>query len=453
MIEIKNFWFGYVPNKWLLKDIHLTISPGEKVLLAGPTGSGKTTLLYILAGFFPRFFNGVYSGTAKIDGISCIGGFEELKNVVGIALQDFENQLLGLTVEEEVALGLYNLNLPYNSFIRELEETLKTYSLEHLREKYVFNISFGEKQRVVLASVLSTRPKIVLLDEPFSQLDYHHQQRLLDILKKGISYKPTLVITEHDTGPFLDIVSRIIILDDGRVVFDGKNPSKELLREYGLEATTLSKKILSYSGKDLLLVKDLSCGWNRRQVVYIRDLVVREREITGITGPNGSGKTTILLTLTSFLSPIKGYLIKRKPITLVYQNPDNNILYPRVWDEVFRPIYNITRNIETSTKIAEELLEAFSLTRYRMISPWKLSRGERTKLAIASALAANPGILLLDEPTYGLDYRSISDLLDILSQFLEKNNMGIVIASHNKNFLRRVCDRIYEIRHGEVFLT
>lgn len=448
-ILFQNFSFGYSRRSLVLDNINLSIHEGEKILLTGPTGSGKTTLLYVIAGFVPRFVTGYYSGRAEVMNIDCINGFDKLKTLIGFVLQDFENQLLGLTVEEEIALGLHNLDLEKHYLEKKLKEFLNIFSLEKIRKKYSFNISFGEKQRAVLASILSMNPKIILLDEPFSQLDDATWENLVNTLKKGLSDKQTLIIAEHEIEQVMNIASRIIILGSGTIVYDGNVSHREIFENYGLLANFLSRKSFSMDDKVVFQAKNLMCGWYGKPIVHVSELKVKEKEIVGISGSNGSGKTLLLLTLGGYLPYLSGEILRLGRSQLVYQNPDNNILYTTVWEEVFKAAKNFMER-NNAAKWAEEILEIFSLEKYKEKSPWKLSRGERTKLAIASALVTRPRILMLDEPTYGLDYCSIKTLLEILYQLIDELSLSIIIASHRKGFLKRVCDKLYEIIDGKL---
>ena len=448
-ILFQNFSFGYSRNSLVLNNINLSIRKGEKILLTGPTGSGKTTLLYVIAGFVPRFIPGYHSGKAEVMNINCVNGFEKLRTLIGFVLQDFENQLLGLTVEEEIALGLHNLGLEKRSLEKKLKESLNIFSLERIRTKYSFNISFGEKQRVVLASILSMNPKIILLDEPFSQLDDKAKENLVNILKKCLNDEQTLIIAEHEIERVMSIASRIIILDSGRIIYDGEASCRDLFENYGLLANILSRKSFSIGNRVVLQAKNLMCGWYKKAIIHLSEFKIKEKEIVGVSGPNGSGKTTLLLTLGGYLPYLSGEILRLGRSVLVYQNPDNNILYTTVWEEVFKAANNFMKS-DDATEWAEELLEIFSLKKYKEKSPWKLSRGERTKLAIASALATRPKILMLDEPTYGLDYRSIKILLEILYQLVDELSLSVIVASHRKGFLERVCDRLYGIINGEL---
>jgi len=252
VIVIKDLSFRYQgTNFFSLKNINLKIYEGDFVLLAGPSGCGKTTLIRLLNGLIPHFYKGDYTGEVSVYGLIVKDRKTyEMAKHVGIVFQDPEDQLLSMTVEKEIAFGLENLGYKREEMFKIVNETIRLLNIEHIRFKSPYLLSGGEQQKVAIGSVLAIKPKILALDEPFSNLDLKSSYmiaELLNYLNKNFKY--TIVIAEHRLEILANLVNRIIVMNEGRIIFDGskKEVLSNDLESFGIMEPKISKisKILS----------------------------------------------------------------------------------------------------------------------------------------------------------------------------------------------------------------
>jgi energy-coupling factor transporter ATP-binding protein EcfA2 len=252
VIVIKDLSFRYQgTNFFSLKNINLKIYEGDFVLLAGPSGCGKTTLIKLLNGLIPHFYKGDYTGEVSVYGLIVKDRKTyEMAKHVGIVFQDPEDQLLSMTVEKEIAFGLENLGYKREEMFKIVNETIRLLNIEHIRFKSPYLLSGGEQQKVAIGSVLAIKPKILALDEPFSNLDLKSSYmiaELLNYLNKNFKY--TIVIAEHRLEILANLVNRIIVMNEGSIIFDGSKKEVLLndLESFGIMEPKISKisKILS----------------------------------------------------------------------------------------------------------------------------------------------------------------------------------------------------------------
>jgi energy-coupling factor transporter ATP-binding protein EcfA2 len=246
IIVIKDLSFRYQgTNFFSLKDINLKIYEGDFVLLAGPSGCGKTTLIRLLNGLIPHFYKGDYVGEVSVYGLIVRDRKTyEMAKHVGLVFQDPEDQLLSMTVEKEIAFGLENLGYKREEMFKIVNETIKLLNIEHIRFKSPYLLSGGEQQKVAIGSILAIKPKILALDEPFSNLDLKSSYmiaELLNYLNKNLKY--TIIIAEHRLEILVNLVNRIIVMNEGRIIFDGlqKEVLSNDLESVGIMEPKISK--------------------------------------------------------------------------------------------------------------------------------------------------------------------------------------------------------------------
>jgi energy-coupling factor transport system ATP-binding protein len=252
VIVIKDLSFRYQgTNFFSLKNINLKIYEGDFVLLAGPSGCGKTTLIRLLNGLIPHFYKGDYIGEVSVYGLIVKDRKTyEMAKHVGMVFQDPEDQLLSMTVEKEIAFGLENLGYKREEMFKIVNETIKLLNIEHIRFKSPYLLSGGEQQKVAIGSVLAIKPRILALDEPFSNLDLKSSYMIADLLNYlNKNFKYTIIIAEHRLEILVNLINRIIVMNEGRITFDGtkKEVLSKDLESIGIMEPKISKisKILS----------------------------------------------------------------------------------------------------------------------------------------------------------------------------------------------------------------
>lgn len=505
-VQIKNLSFTYKnTEKKALDDIDFDLEEGEMIVIMGRTGAGKSTLCRCLNGVIPKFNKGDFSGEVLIFGESTRNKhIYELSQKVGLVFQDFEPQLFSTNVELEVAFGPENIALPRDEIKARVKYALKTVGLEGFEDRQPYNLSGGEKQRLAIASVISSKPRILVLDEPTTDLDPKGRGDILSALRKLKDESISLILVEQDAEDVLD-ADKIVIMDNGKILLSGKTTEVfsniGLLEEYGIRPPQITKLFEEISQKPLPFTIDeaylrLKNRLNsdkyecilredeKRKDVYGQvaieikglkysypetgdvlngvDLQIREGEFVAIIGQNGSGKTTLAKHLNGMLRPSSGKIFcfgrdtenmniseLGKIVGYVFQNPDHQIFASTVKDElVFGPKnYGISQTeIETNV---QQALKAVHLEGYEDKDPFLLTKGERQRIAVASVLSCKPGILILDEPTTGLDYSQQKSMMELL-QNLNAQGHTIIIITHALWVVAEYAHRAIVMNHGKI---
>jgi len=508
LIRIRDLTFHYGDaSKPALQDVNLEVEDGEFVLVTGPSGCGKSSLCRCLNGLIPHFYGGKIAGGLEVQGLDVMKHTtKELATRVGMVFQDPENQLVAMDVEREIAFGLENLAFPKGVMAKRMEESLDTLGISGLRYRQVHELSGGEKQKVIIASVLAMHPDILVLDEPTSELDPKSAEEVLSVVQRlndelGI----TVILVEHRLDRVVHLVDRMIVLDEGRIVADG-NPRavlsncdiaslgagvppivrivqrlsgncvnvdgipltvkegrsmlKEVFREAG--GRELSQ-VESAHGKPVIEIDKL---WHTypEGLTALKNVSLRicQGEFVAIMGRNASGKTTLVKHINGLLKPTKGKVrvtgidtqratiaeLARK-VGFIFQNPNDHIFADTVEEEIVFILKNLGFDGAEIAVRVDETLEMFGLKEYRKQYPRSLSGGERQRVAVASVLVARPEVLILDEPTRGMEYRLKSELMRFLSGYIEKGNT-VVLVTHDVETVAEYADRVILLSEGRV---
>jgi len=260
LIKFHDFYFRYKGNKiYALNDINLEINENKFILLAGETGSGKTTLIRCMNGLIPQFYSGFYKGWVEVNGRDTSKtSISNLSTIVGIVFQNPENQLVSMNVEHEIAFGLENLGIPKEEIKERINEVVQLTGIKEILDKAPFEISGGEQQRIALASILALNPKILILDEPTSNLDPYFAQKIVNLLEKIHKEKDiTIIISEHRLDLLISIVDEIILMDKGKII--KHNDTKKVVNDLDFERLDINKPFV-YSLFSKLKSEDLFEG-------------------------------------------------------------------------------------------------------------------------------------------------------------------------------------------------
>jgi len=482
LISVKNLSLFYPSSsREILKGCNLEIKSGEIVLIAGSSGSGKSSLIHALSGLIPRHIQGRIEGSVSLLGRNIQEiPFWEISRFLGLVFQEPEDQFFTLKVEDEIAFGLENHGLSPEEIKYCLHQAALDTNTESLLPRSIHTLSEGEKQRVAIAANLAMDPRILLFDEPTSNLDEQSSSQFYTILEKlHHQADRAIIMTEHRLHRAAQIASRLIILRDGEIVYDGHPhilQNHQWPKTWGLRPepdqlsalTTKEKKSTAINFQPILSVADLYFRFrpNGQFVVQVPRFSVNAGEAVALWGDNGSGKSTLLRLLAGSLIPDRGDILlkgqeinsiplrqRSRMIRLVLQNTDHQLLGRSVFSELVN--WSSTPKIcdLKEKKVWEEkaslLLDRFNLTHLRDRHPHSLSVGEKQRLAIASGLINNPSLLLLDEPTSGMDGASIDQLIHILREYKEQG-MALVIASHDADLIKAICDRRITLRFGRM---
>ncbi len=514
MIRIEGLTFYYSDTTHpALKNINLKVGEGEFILVAGPSGGGKSSLGRCLNGLIPHFYGGKIYGWVLVDGMNTLEhSTKELATKVGFVFQDPESQLVSLDVEREIAFGLENLGFPRDLIAKRVEESLDTLGIAHLRYRQLIELSGGEKQKVAIASVLALHPSILILDEPTSELDPKGAEEVLSIITRlNDDLGLTVILIEHRLDRVLQYADRLIVLNDGMVAIDGEvrdvmtNRYAELsrigigvppmirlvqeLRDRGvrIDRVPLSIKegraILRKAFENTMPIQDTS-GGNGQEIasplVEVKrlwytypsgllalrniNLKIGESEFTTIMGRNASGKTTLAKHFNRLLVPTKGRIrvsgldtreatvaeLARK-VGFVFQNPNDHLFADTVYDEIAFTLKNLGFSRGEIELRTAEMLERFHLNEYKNHYPRSLSGGEKQRVALASVLATKPKVLILDEPTRGMDYRLKSELMRFLNEYRAEGNT-VILVTHDVEIVAEYADRVILLSEGRVIV-
>ncbi|MBN2489049.1 MAG: ATP-binding cassette domain-containing protein [Methanosarcinaceae archaeon] len=495
-----------------IKDVNLNIEPGEFILLVGPSGCGKTTLVRCLNRLIPEVAGGDLQGNIVLNGKDTGGKkVNQIALHVGMVFQNPGTQLFSLTVGEDVAFGPENLGLDKQDILKRVDSSLKAVRMEDLQDHFIFTLSGGEKQRTAIGGNLAMEPDILVLDEPTSDLDPVGTKEVLDIIKRLNREKNmTIILIEHKIDEVIKLADRMIVMENGRISLDG-NPcnifeqehdhlkrngiyppqitevSHVLRTKYGLKAPSTYEPMLEFLTG---LLKDSSCSSSIENDIVppatiphvviekmwhdhedgssgLKDinLQVNHGEFVALIGHNGAGKTILSNHLIGLLKPCRGrILIDGKDISnlstaelaqrvgYLFQNPDDQIFTDNVMEEIRFGLKNVGVSKDEMDKRVKAALEMMELEGYGNRHPHSLSRGQRQRLAVASILAMEPDLLVLDEPTTGQDRGHVNKFLH---QIKELNNLGktVILITHDMNIAAEYADRTIVMKKGEIFLN
>jgi energy-coupling factor transport system ATP-binding protein len=409
----------------VLDDLSLELADGEHVALLGPSGSGKSTLLRALGGLVPHFHGGTFAGSVVVGGIDTrTARPAELAGTVASVFQDPEDQIVMSNVANEVAFGLENLGVAPREIWLRVDEALELVGAEHLADRATGELSGGELQRVSLASALALRPKLLLLDEPTSQLDPDAAEAFFDL----VEHLPCAVlVSEQRPARPLAHVGRVLFMEAGRIVLDAP-------RDEAVAWLAEHRPLYLPHEPDLVCrVRGVRFAYGDSVVLDDVSLEVKRGEVVVLTGPNGAGKTTLAQIASGLLEPDAGEAFHARAAYLA-QDPGRHLVTERVLDEAA---------LGADTARARAALARLGLAEHEQRHPRDLSSGERERLALAAVLATDPELLVLDEPTRGVDPERKQELARLLRA--EAPWRGTLVVTHDLPWAAEVADRIVEL--------
>ncbi len=421
--------------KEALAGLSLELGEGRLLLVTGPNGGGKTTLARLLTGLIPHFYPASVAGEVRVLGTDPLRQPDSLLGRVGYVSQDPEAQLAFPTVVDEVAYPALALGSSAEEARKRALEALRLVDGENLYGRTTFELSSGEAQKTILASALSTRPDLLVLDEPLLFLDKEAREQLLRTLRRLRRDGKTIVVVEQDLEPFRGMADKTLLLSDGRQAEPGSHG-------YGAPPRRVDISIPPLGAEPYIEARDLWYRYPRGDYV-VRGFSLRagSGEIHALVGPNGSGKTTLLKLLAGIYKPAKGLVEHRGRAYYVPQNPLLGLHGPRVEDEVCRS----HRPGGVDPKLALEIAGLHGLASEGVA---RLSHGQLRRLALASALSSGADIVLMDEPTAGLDPESRVFLEAMVDELADSGRI-VVVATHDEPFLKRIGAEIHRVERPQ----
>ncbi len=503
-ISIENLTFTYREgHRPALQNVQGQIEDGTFVVVMGHGGAGKSSLCCALNGLIPNFFRGKYQGRVLVQGQEVARHkVAEMSRTVGLVLQDFEAQLFSTNVELEIAFGPENHCLPRSEIERRIQRYLAFIGLERLRQREPATLSGGQKQRLAIGSVLALEPKVLVMDEPTTDLDPQGREEVLSIAGRIREEGRMLLIVDHEpeTAAWAD---KVLLMRDGQVMTQG-SPFEilldmPLLKSCGIKPLPLIElfEAMDWPGRPLTLetafeliqkhdlaeprklkftgvpsthakgtpilrADRLKYIYPTDQIEALRgiDLCIWEGEFIAILGQNGSGKTTLAKHFNGLLKPTSGCMSLQGKLTTeythrelarrvgyVFQNPDHQIFSKTVKDEVGFSLKMLGEDPKTIERRVAEALEVVGLQGYEEKVPFSLTKGERQRVAVASVLAVRPQVIILDEPTTGLDYGHQRNTMEMLKS-LNRSGHTVIIITHSMWVAAEYTERTIVLKDG-----
>ena len=503
-ISIEDLTFTYQGNERpALQNIQAQVEDGTFVVVMGHEGAGKSTLCCTLNALVPKFFRGTYQGRVLIKGEEVARHrVPEMSHLVGLVLQDFEAQLFSTNVELEMAFGPENHCLPRQQIERRIRQYLSFVRLDKLRNREPASLSGGQKQRLAIGSVLALEPRVLVMDEATTDLDPLGREEVLSVAKRIREEGRMLLAVDHE--PEMAVAAdQVWLMRDGQIILRGPpseilvdvttmtscgvkplptvelfhsmnwpgNPltieaAIELIQKHHLtqrrelRANTVSSA--QNKGSPILKAEGLRYAYPTYSVEALRgiDLFIQDGEFIAILGQNGSGKTTLAKHFNGLLKPTSGrMLVQGKPTTeyrqweiarqvgYVFQNPDHQIFARTVAEEVGFGLKMQKETSKTIERRVAEALEVVGLQGYEEKVPFTLTKGERQRVAVASVLAVRPPVIILDEPTTGLDHLHQQNMMRMLKR-LNQYGHTVIIITHSMWVAAEYASRTIVMKDG-----
>lgn len=470
----------------VLRNISFAIEPGEKVLLLGASGSGKSTLLAAIAGVLGDAEDGESTGRLTVAGKSAATA----RGRVGLVLQDPEAQVISARVGDDVAFGAENLAVPREEIWRRVRKALDVVGLDVDLSHSTTDLSGGQKQRLAIAGVLAMEPSVICLDEPTANIDPAGVPLLRDAaIAAAESTGAALIVVEHRVDAWTDHVDRVIVLGPEGLIADGT--PQEIFRDYAdqllaagvwlpghppvlPDASSTGEGASLASAEPIISCHDLAIGygadksWFRRggsgTVASGLNVAIPTGASTCIVGANGTGKSTLALTLGGLLTPISGevrastelaqkhstnplkwrsrFLASR--IGNVFQSPEHQFVCRTVAEELELGPNTAGVGEAERTRIVDDLLERLRLAHIAKANPFSLSGGEKRRLSVATVLSSTPDLVILDEPTFGQDRNTFIELLTLLRE-LTRQGKSIVSVTHDPLVVSAMGDDVIDL--------
>lgn len=499
-------------SAFALRNVSFTVAQGECLALMGAAGAGKTTLCLALTGIVPQFFGGELYGAVRVAGLDTLAHpVSTLAHKVGVVFQDPEMQLTATSVEHEVAFALENLCLKTVEMRKRIDEALLAVGLAGLEKKHPHALSGGQKQRLAIAASLALKPRLLVLDEPTSQLDPVGAAEVFALIrtlnrKLGI----TVVVASHQSEEVAEFADRVALLDNGRLIRVAPTAQffQEVqfltahhirppqvttffhcLRERGLVLdslpVTLPEALSTYEGTRPFLdfrPRTAAAAPSRRGNVRFatQDLTytyadgtralagvtldIRAGDYVAIVGQNGAGKTTLVRSFLGLLEPSAGVVTldgrRLQSLTIgeisqrvgfVPQNPDTQLFTLSVAAEVGFALEQAGLPPDEVRRQVDDTLTAMDLTAQRNLHPFALSKGDRSRVALAATLIREPEILIFDEPTTGQDHLGALRVLALTRQ-LHAVGKTVIVITHHLHLLPGFAERVLVLGQGQVLL-
>lgn len=445
-ISFENVSFCYEGSKTkVLNNVDFTIYYGEITLLTGFSGSGKSTVMSIASGIIPNVIKGTLEGRVLINNQNIAEKtLSEICRSVGIVLQNADSQIIHKIVEDEIAFGCENFNLNSDTIEKRIEKSCRQMNLN--KKALTQTLSAGQKQRLITASVLAMEQKIIILDEPLANLDIKAANMIMKILKKLSENGYAVLIIEHRIDMLIKYIDKCWNIDSGCIRYiKHKNRALSSSINY-ISDTSKDVKKSEYAFK----LGGVCFKVGNKTILNNINIEIYKGERILLLGENGSGKTTLLRIIAGLYKCKFGEIKQEistalkpnrqwfKKVGFIYQNPNYQLFMPTVKDELaFNAI---------SDDYLDEIINLFDLSELLKKHPQSLSEGQKRRVSIAAVLVSKPEIVLLDEPTVGLDFKGLEKLIYALNYIHNETANTMITTTHDMRCAEALCDKAVVIK-------
>lgn len=438
------------------------ISKGECIVLCGESGCGKSTLLRCINHLVPEFYDGIFNGYILVDGNNIENkNIGEVGELISSVFQDPRSQFFTMESDTEISFGLENKGLSHDAIKRRTEEAFSKFGLDHLKNREVFKLSSGERQLIAIMAAWAMDTKIILFDEPTANLDYLAIEKLKSILLLLKQEGKTLIISEHRLYYLRELTDKYWLIKDGKIQekydkdsFEGF--SRDKLNDLFLRVTDFKQIEVENRSfedcKDKLEVKNISFGYKKQRILKDLSFSACFGEVTCLIGKNGSGKTTLGKCICGLLKPQKGKIflndkeLSRRQLSqeglFIMQEAEFQFFTNSVLSELR---YGVNRQKYDEI---DALLKRFEMWKYRDRHPFSLSGGQMQKLTLMMAYLSDKSVVILDEPTSGMDKKSLDTVVELINDM--KKTKIVIVISHDLEFISAVASKCLELADGSI---
>lgn len=467
-IDIFDLNFGYGTGTEHLKDVALSVKPGEVVLITGPSGCGKTTLTRFINGLIPHFYEGDYTGEVHLFGrqTRALAAWEFGK-ITGCVFQNPKSQFFASVVQDELAFSAENYGMPAPEMLKRREAVIKRMHLAPLQNQSVHALSSGEKQKVAFASAMMLSPKLYVLDEPSANLDMPSALALRSAIMQLRAEGSTFVIAEHRLYYILDLIDRVYYMKDGRIqqcfsaeAFRSLSPDQvQIMGLRGLtpHLTLPAQDALQTRSAPLVSAQNITYHYRGHTYPILKDVCfeIFSGEVVAITGPNGAGKTTLAKLMCGLLKEKSGTLrysgqsvrprFRQRHVWFVMQETGCQLFSESVSEEMTLGI----KETKDATQRSQAYLEQLGLSHKSGAHPAALSGGEAQRLTFGVAMMQDTEIILFDEPTSGLDGANLQRVIAFMNA-LKAAGKAVIVITHDHELIAGACTRLLMLDSGKI---
>lgn len=470
IVEAENLTFRYMQNskKNILNGVSAAFRKGTMTVLMGASGCGKSTLAALLAGLYPENAGFLVSGEIRLLGKPITEySISERARHLAVMFQNPDLQFTMQTLRQEMRFVLENISYPSEAMDAYVAETAGSLGLEEMLDRRLFSLSGGEKQKAALACIFLLKPEVILLDEPFANIDNDQAEAIADRLtrlnrEEGV----TVIAIDHSLDHWLSRVTEVRVMKKNGTFescADNLTPYRSLFESEGLRyPREVREHIPAEAGLEALRCQGMTIYTSEkrkkdRRALYSGDAVFYSGQMTALLGESGAGKTSFFRTLLGTqdyegsilvgcreLRTIKGQELYQE-IGIVFQNPSNQFITQNVEQEVMAGMSG-----KPDPEKADTYLEEFGLKHFRRRSPYMLSQGQQRRLAVLAALSSGQKILLLDEPTYGQDDAMTEVIMKMVHSRMEQEGLTVIFTTHDTRLTAEWADRCYMISGGRI---